>query len=211
MPNWCEQDLFVEGPTEMIEAFVEAVRGEEKRNDGEVEAIDHEKILPMPKELLEVSAGSADEYYRIWHGDWEKSPFMEGEATREQLQEKLRKRFPENDLDEIVATQKSNLEQFGAINWYDWARDNWGTKWGICRSYLEEKYDWEGKGEVLYTFESAWTPAIPIVVEMSRKWPKLDFVLKYFERGAEFNGRMEFKAGEIVSDEQGKYFGSRGG
>jgi hypothetical protein len=46
---------------------------------------------------------------------------------------------------------------------------------------------------------------------MSKKFPDLEFDLRYFERGAEFNGVYRCKAGDVTDDRTGDYFGSRGG
>ena len=92
---------------------------------------------------------------------------------------------------------------------YEWCLKNWGTKWGICRPELEEEdFDY---GELLYKFESAWNPPIPVIIAMSKMFPTLTFEMRYFEMGCEFNGLLVCEAGKITKQEEGKYFGNRGG
>ena len=96
---------------------------------------------------------------------------------------------------------------------YDWCLQNWGTKWGICDSEKQEEYGWEGKEdkEVMYKFQTAWSPPNPIILRMSKLFPDLEFEMRYFEGGGGFNGIYRCKNGEVQRDEQGDYFGDRGG
>ena len=61
------------------------------------------------------------------------------------------------------------------------------------------------------TFETAWGPPLPVVKTASELFPDLVFSLRYFERGAAFNGCYRCEAGEVTFDESGPYFGDRGG
>ena len=45
-------------------------------------------------------------------------------------------------------------------NWYDWANENWNTKWGC--------YDFRIDDEVIY-FTSAWSPISSDIIEMFAK------------------------------------------
>jgi hypothetical protein len=42
MPNWCECDLFIDGPAERVKAFLDTMRGEQS-------PFDFEKVLPYPE------------------------------------------------------------------------------------------------------------------------------------------------------------------
>ena len=113
--------------------------------------------------------------------------------------------------DEIAAEDPTNHSIKDGYNngGYEWCLKNWGSKWGICRAELEEEdFKW---GELSYTFESPWSPPMPVIIKMSEMFPTLTFELRYFEQGCEFNGILECKAGKITNEEQGKYFGNRGG
>lgn len=88
---------------------------------------------------------------------------------------------------------------------YEWCIKNWGTKWGIFDAVIDSDDD------LRYAFTCAWSPPIPVILAMSKKFPMLEFTLTYFERGAAFNGHYQVKNGMVLSDETGKYFGDRGG
>ena len=77
------------------------------------------------------------------------------------------------------------------INWYDWALDNWNTKWGT--------YENEYSGE-LFTFMSAWSLPSPEIFEMLAKdFPNFDID---FEEEQGWGGKVVFKNGEEFSHEE---------
>jgi hypothetical protein len=90
---------------------------------------------------------------------------------------------------------------------YEWCAENWGTKWGICHA----EFDNMDSYEMTYNFDCAWSPCLPVIKKMSEMFPKLCFELRYFECGSEFNGIYVCKNGEIIREQQGEYFGDRGG
>ena len=71
---------------------------------------------------------------------------------------------------------------------YEWVTINWGTKWGIYSCSLVIDKPGKTKGFLRYKFQSAWSPATKIIFAMSKKFPTLEFRLKYFERGQCFQG-----------------------
>lgn len=93
----------------------------------------------------------------------------------------------------------------------------WGTKWYPEEVLVDVKCDESNrKGinayyEILYTFESAWTPPKPIIKTLGEKFPKVIFDLRYFEQGMMFNGIYVMEEGEVSDDRQADYFGHRGG
>ena len=47
-----------------------------------------------------------------------------------------------------------------AVNWYDWAVTNWGTKWDVSTEGLEFTDNGDGTSEITGWFDSAWSPPI---------------------------------------------------
>jgi hypothetical protein len=90
--------------------------------------------------------------------------------------------------------------------WYQWSIDNWDTKWNA--SEVESDDD----GYCLnYNFSTAWSPPIKVVEAIIKQFPKLNFTLRYFEGGMEFNGYLRGEKGVVKEHKQGEYFGNRGG
>lgn len=73
------------------------------------------------------------------------------------------------------------------FNWYKWSLVNWGTKWNASStSYLED----------FISFQTAWSPPVPIYNALVKQHPELDFEFVYAE--------------EQVAVYTGKYIASKG-
>jgi hypothetical protein len=60
------------------------------------------------------------------------------------------------------------VEKHGAADWYDWVRQNWGTKWG---TYEAKAHRLGGDGSpVVIEFQTAWSPPKPEVLEAILAW-----------------------------------------
>ena len=99
------------------------------------------------------------------------------------------------------------------VDWYSWSIENWGTKWNACDiSFLSngdwlDHYDdstWES-GEVTITFQTAWSPPVPVLTQLSKDNPSVKIVHKFYETGAGFYGTYEYKKGMITVEEQGNF------
>ena len=93
---------------------------------------------------------------------------------------------------------KKLQKKYGATDWYHWSIDNWGTKWNCNGARIEED---AGDKNLTIGFETAWSPPIPIVLELGKKFPKINFKLDYVEPGMCFAGSLNVQ-GEDVNDEQ---------
>lgn len=58
-----------------------------------------------------------------------------------------------------------NYTKYGAPGWYDWRRNNWGTKWNVC-------------DPLGYSFQTTWSAPIPWLRTLAKK---CDFTLLYAE------------------------------
>jgi hypothetical protein len=97
--------------------------------------------------------------------------------------------------------------------WRQWRLQYWGTKSQPQDASVEVQRVYGGGGDmaVKLTFLTAWSPPKPIVLAASRRFPALDFDLRYYECGNAFHGRYRCLGGAVESDEEGEYFGDRGG
>lgn len=71
--------------------------------------------------------------------------------------------------------------------------DYWGTK--SCPGYTTLK---RGPRYVEYEFHTAWSPPIPIAVQISKLFPDATVTIKYLETGNLLGGYKTFKKGELV-------------
>lgn len=78
-------------------------------------------------------------------------------------------------------------------NWYDWNRENWGTKWN--------SYSFEKINKNTYKFETAWVGVPKILTAMSLKFPEVEFLYKYADEDTAYNtGIMKFLNGNIIEE-----------
>ncbi len=68
--------------------------------------------------------------------------------------------------------------------WYDWAIENWGTKWGDCDTRIIYNND----RATAVGFSTAWSPPVAAIETISQMFPTLQFVLSYEEGGMCFLG-----------------------
>jgi hypothetical protein len=76
--------------------------------------------------------------------------------------------------------------KYGAADWFTWSVQNWGTKWDVCVSTLEEF----GPGEIRYTFDTAWGPPKPICELLRQRFPALSITWSYDEPGNQIAGYL---------------------
>jgi hypothetical protein len=74
--------------------------------------------------------------------------------------------------------------------WYDWCCENWGTKWDLDEVDLYDQVTF-----LSYAFATAWSPPLPGLHQVARRFPRLLFVLRYVEPGIGFAGEGMFKGG----------------
>lgn len=77
--------------------------------------------------------------------------------------------------------------------WYTWNHDHWGTKWNA--------YETRQKDDNVIYFETAWSPPIPVIIELAKKYPDVEFILEYIDEGWFFAGSTTFRNDEILEKE----------
>ena len=193
MPNYCECDLFVNGEPEELKRFVAGLKV-----DGEGKFSILRSYFPMPAELEHTISPAM---------------IVEDEAARmEYMKERP------SEIAAILASHPitraesaAYLATYGANNWYDWACNNWGTKWGDFDAKFIEPLDEDGPWIVPITFRTAWHAPHEGMVVVVAQFPELEFSLYWHERGMAIQGGYEYKDGGLVDSWQHEYKGNRGG
>ena len=108
--------------------------------------------------------------------------------------------FGDEKQKELDVLYAANSEKYGHRSWYDWNCENWGSKWSDCDTDLQD--DSEGLNEIVFTFQTAWSPISPGIKHISSLFPTLGFVLSYDEESGSYIGAEAYLAGETLYFEQ---------
>lgn len=217
MPNYVTNVVTLIGSEEDIKDFFEKIKNDEQG----IGTIDFNKIIPMPKDL-EIESGSntmtgskmVNEYlsdkmffeknphpsleqelkwlkdyrdYVISHYD------QDIEVAEPEVKEKLTedKEMFEKQWD-LGVKAKINTETYGYPTWYEWAINNWGTKWGACG------YEHGRIADNKFVFQTAWNPPHPIMTKLSEMFPTIRFIHDWADEDFGQNcGTRDMKNGEF--------------
>ncbi len=221
MPNWCDNELSIRAKSGVL-ACLDAIKGE-LDEEGKPLVIDFQRIVPMPEILKQTEDGFIADMGRILLGDdtlgeemltygWAKE---KGIVDLDELRQNIRAQYP--DAEEMGKRLIQAKNETGYYNWYEWrvglpetlfTNGHWGTKWNACRTHL---VDGASNQQANIGFATAWSPPVPVIIELSKQFPKLTFTLKYWEGGVGFRGILRCKSGNILRQASYDYRGSRGG
>lgn len=171
MPNWCNQYGEVRGSNKELKKFIEAIR---------IEQTEEWKAIP--------------EWNRT---EWDMNQLF---PIPTELHETVSGYVGEEKAEEHRKQQESNLAKYGHKDWYDWANANWDTKWGACRVDFDEDTFDENSNSITLYWESAWSPAVGLMRNISEQFPELVFGMHFTEEADFFAGYMVFHKGEIVAE-----------
>jgi hypothetical protein len=107
--------------------------------------------------------------------------------------------------DKVFGAEKDQalIDKYGADNWYDWANDNWGTKWGCYDVSFDPIYKTDnGQYEMQINYSTAWSPGDDFLMEYLavEDYKNLTFHLYYQEPGMGFHGFFFIKDGSLVGN-----------
>lgn len=159
-------------------------------------AVDFNKVIPMPEELciddstdgymgLAALTGECERYLTL---HWLKEL---GIRTADEFGAYVERERP--GAIELAQKYISNKQKFGHATWREWCIANWGTKWN---AYSVHEPEFRSDRAIL-RFDTAWSPAIPIMIRLSERFPSV-LTLRYFDEGWNFAGEDFFKAGRCI-------------
>ena len=86
---------------------------------------------------------------------------------------------------------KAMMKKYGYSNWYDWAVENWSTKWEVCEFYGVDRQnlnDSLDESTISFAFASAWAPPIGAYEHFINENSNVSIRASYFEGGCDFMG-----------------------
>lgn len=154
-------------------------RDEERQRDNH---IDFDTFAPMPAELR----GTRSPVKVVTEAElaeW----LIEKEANKD-------KPFMYEDSRPITAKEQSELfRKYGADNWYDWAINNWGTKWGA--------YDSMEESDGSIRFDTAWATPYKALLILSQKYPDITIDVTFADEDFGSNtGRYQLHNGVSIME-----------
>ena len=198
MPNWVKNKVRFEDKRVIEECYTEE-NGEEN--------FDFDKIIPMPKSMHLTSGGreTISIIYAISKMSSEKKEEVINKLKETETDfygnyyNKLLKNIDNykdykglgiKNLEDLGNTYINNIIEYGFDTWYDWACENWGTKWGACHTYYVDENNIE--------FDCAWSVPYNILKEISRKYQtkvEVDFADEDIGNNC---GRIVFRNGKEI-------------
>ena len=87
---------------------------------------------------------------------------------------------------------KAMMKKYGYSNWYDWAVDNWSTKWDIHEFHGVERTELGiDESQISFGFESAWAPPINAYEKFIDENSNCSIKATYHEGGCDFMGQWD--------------------
>lgn len=176
MPNWCQNNLDIEGPPEDIARFMKKAEGPTQNyNDDDGVSVWplHDDIrvrarISMTPEPGEVSLFSFHALYPV-PDDVMKLPYDDNTARK-------------------VGDLLGEPVPYGG---YTWENQHWGCKWGGSEVDRACAHDY-----LQYSFSTPWGAPTDLFDKVAKDWPTLTFSLVFEEPGMGFAGEATWELGE---------------
>ena len=178
MPNWCFNEVKVTADTEEeLKEFVLFVENMERDEHGVNRVFSFDSILPIPEELKNTESprylATQKEMAEI---------YTTNDIDSAEYKYKIQKYITQENSDKLV-------EKYGSDNWYDWANENWGTKWDASNADIYIN-DLNNDYFAEYQFETAWSPPDGIYNALVKRFPELLISWFYREEGFQIAGYL---------------------
>ena len=208
MPNWTSNTIRINANKDTQNEIKELMNTDES-------CFDFNSLIPMPGSL-DMTSGSItyDAIVAYLSEGGKEFPSLhsdEGRLVRklvcgtfsgENYALGIFERLKDKSADEIEELREmgekyvSNYQQYGALTWYEWCNNNWGTKWNACEPWFEET-----DNQLTYYFDTAWSAPFPIFEELSRRFPNIKVRVEYRnEDGYECIWNRIYENGEVIEE-----------
>lgn len=183
MPNWCQNNIKIDGPSEAIKEIAD-IMGE----DASLMA-----LRPMPDILVgtvsPVPTGEFDADGRV-------AGYVADPDTAYWTEEVYAERKQQHYEGKIKA--EAAFAETGCYDWYTWCNANWGVPWPM------EAYSFSYTDEHIWVSgQTPWGPPTELLSYISGRWP-VTVTGEYEEPGMDFCGVVIYKDGAEIASSDGE-------
>jgi hypothetical protein len=217
MPNWCVNQVDVKGDEADVARLIELVKGDE-------DAFDFSKIVPVPDSPHYSVGEGQNDFLCGCKKVWVETKAQVGLYNEEGYEKAeglwvvdgfpvVKEVLGNGTIKDLVSAGFGGLEvcpthKVGQISsqpdwWYNWNVANWGTKWNcgeVWHDRTTEQITEEGRTS--YNFDTAWSPASPVIEALAEQFPTLTITHRYCEAGMGFAGEVVYERGSFVSQDE---------
>jgi hypothetical protein len=189
MPNWCVNQVDISGDEVEVAKLVEFVKSDEN-------SFTFENIVPPPATPMYSSDCTHNKYVCGCESVAQPDPENEGKFMWVIDGKKV-------EYHGKCPTHNEHSFSNHPDNWYNWNITNWGTKWSAAEVW-NDRIDDDGKvdGHTSYNFDTAWSPAEPVVAALAEKFPTLRIAHRYCEAGMGYAGEVLYADGVEIRREE---------
>jgi hypothetical protein len=216
MPNWCVNQLDVQGDEVEVARLIELVKGDQ-------DAFDFAEIVPIPDSPYYATNEGQNDFVcgckKVWVetkaqvGKYDEVGYEKAEGHWEVNGLPIVKEVLDNGTihDSVAAmfggSEVCPVHKVGQISsqpewWYNWNVANWGTKWNCHDVWHDRADDSVVEGKTSYNFDTAWSPASRVIHALSGLFPTLTLTHRYCEGGMGFAGEVMYHSGNEISHQE---------
>ena len=192
MPNHVTNHLTFGPDADAIAAFQKMLK--EVRDSGKsLGTFDFNKLIPMPPSLNIERSSLTDEGLKLYQA-YAQELAQAGPVGENLVKRKWAVQRRNDPMAWALGEQAyQNVQKYGYPTWYEWANQNWGTKWNAyqCKPL--------SKSDDTMIFLTAWGAVPNIVATLSRKYPAQTITYRWADENIGYNvGEAVFRGGECV-------------
>lgn len=189
MPNHVTNRLTIIGPQEQIKQIKEEIKVDEIG----VGTIDFNKIIKQPEEIdIQLHSGIEMAAKYALKEPYDDNPLLASleKHSRENCKSPLT--FSDEEWDLFIKAL-NNRRKYGALNWYNWNIENWGTKWNAYNQPDNRNTD-----NIIF-FQTAWNCPNKVIERLSKMFPDVEFEIAWADENIGYNiGIIKLKNGVVI-------------
>ena len=105
--------------------------------------------------------------------------------------------------EDMTLEKERDLAEQGIPTWYDWNRQNWGTKWNAYSHDNPDRWMTVAQEDTLHcwriSFNTAWAPPTPVIEALMRRFPDVLLRHTWHDEGGG-GGILMYHKGELIYD-----------